>query len=356
MVGEEISRELGGSVLVANVQALASSYSGDVPLRYLRPELHAEEVLVDESLPIPTIDMRKLLVDDDEMGKLHLACLVGVLYGTPKLINHGVAEEVIKKMKADVQEFFKLPLKEKNAYAKLGNGLEGYGQNFVVSEDQKLDWADMLFLQCLPASERNMRFWPEEPTSFRISSTKMSLIVKKIYPLVSTLLKFPFVCQGNFGKVFIRACKVSNCLLKLMAKNLLINPEQLTNMFDDGRQAVRMNYYPPCVHASKRNGKWIPIRPVPGAFIVNIGDVIEIMSNGEYKSIEHRAVVDPEKERLSIATFCSPGAGAIIGPLPELTKEKGAIYKSVSREEYIKFVLSRKLDGKSTINLMKLEN
>ena len=74
MLGEEMSRELGGSVLVANVQALASSYSGDVPLRYLRPELLAEEVLVDESLPIPTIDMRKLLVDDDEMGKLHLAC------------------------------------------------------------------------------------------------------------------------------------------------------------------------------------------------------------------------------------------------------------------------------------------
>ena len=82
----------------------------------------------------------------------------------------------------------------------------------------------------------------------------------------------------------------------------------------------------------------------------------QIMSNGEYKSIEHRAVVDPEKERLSIAIFCSPGAGAIIGPLPELTKEKGAIYKSVSREEYIKFVLSRKPVRKSAINLMKLEN
>ncbi|XP_034708370.1 S-norcoclaurine synthase 1-like [Vitis riparia] len=352
MVGEEMSRELGGSVLVANVSALASSYSGDVPLRYLRPELHAEEVLVDESLPIPTIDMRKLLVDDDEMGKLHLACKE---WGFFQLINHEVAEE-IEKMKADVQEFFKLPQKKKNAYAKLPSGVDGYGQNFVVSEDQKLDWADMLFLQCLPASERNMRFWPDEPTSFRETLVNYSL----------------------------ELVKVSNCLLKLMAKNLEINPEQLTNMFEDGRQSVRMNYYPPCVHASKvlgftphsdpggltllvqlnevqglqikRNGKWIPIRPVPGAFIVNIGDVIEIMSNGEYKSIEHRVVVDPEKERLSIATFSSPGAGAIIGPLPELTKEKGAIYKSVSREEYIKFVLSRKPVGKSAINLMKLEN
>ena len=38
--------------------------------------------------------------------------------------------------------------------------------------------------------------------------------------------------------------KVSICLLKLMAKNLKINPNQLTNIFENGRQHVRMNYFP----------------------------------------------------------------------------------------------------------------
>ena len=85
-----------------------------------------------------------------------------------QLINHdGIAEEVMEKMKVDVQEFFKLPLKEKNAYAKQPTGVDGYGQNFVLSEEQKLDWADMLFLQTLPIPERKMRFWPQQPTSFR---------------------------------------------------------------------------------------------------------------------------------------------------------------------------------------------
>ena len=78
MASAELRRELGGSFPVANVQALASTYSGDIPLRFVRPELHSEQVLVDETLQIPTIDMRKLMVDDDddddEMGKLHLAC------------------------------------------------------------------------------------------------------------------------------------------------------------------------------------------------------------------------------------------------------------------------------------------
>ena len=46
----------------------------------------------------------------------------------------GLTEEVIEKMKADVQEFFKLPPKEKNEYAGIpnGNGVEGYGQHTLL--------------------------------------------------------------------------------------------------------------------------------------------------------------------------------------------------------------------------------
>ncbi|XWS49217.1 hypothetical protein CRYUN_Cryun13aG0144700 [Craigia yunnanensis] len=116
-----------------------------------------------------------------------------------------------------------------------------------------------------------------------------------------------------------------------MAKNLGTDPETLASFFEDGTQGIRMNYYPPCAQTSKvfglaphsdvagltlliqvdeveglqikKNGNWVPVKPIPGAFIINIGDVIEIMSNGEYKSIEHRTVVNPEKVRLSIASF-----------------------------------------------------
>ena len=65
------------------------------------------------------------------------------------------------------EEFFKLPLEEKMEYAQLTNSIEGYGQAFVVSEDQKLDWGDMLFLIALPLARRNMRFWPANPPAFR---------------------------------------------------------------------------------------------------------------------------------------------------------------------------------------------
>lgn len=84
-----------------------------------------------------------------------------------QLINHGVSEEVIEKIRSDTKEFFQLPLEEKKAYAQLPNHIEGYGQAFVVSEEQKLDWGDMLFLLTQPASLRNLTFWPTLPTSFR---------------------------------------------------------------------------------------------------------------------------------------------------------------------------------------------
>ncbi|KAH7514358.1 hypothetical protein FEM48_Zijuj11G0080800 [Ziziphus jujuba var. spinosa] len=352
-------QNLGGSLPVENVQALASMNMKEIPQRYLRPEVELDEVSVEDSLRIPVIDMSKLLESSEihhheELSKLHFACRD---WGFFQIINHGVSEQVIEKMKIDILEFFQLPLVEKNAYAQLPNNLEGYGQAFVVSEEQKLDWGDMFFLLPHPVSLRNMRFWPTVPTSFRDTLDKYSWELKR----------------------------VAICLLKFISKNLGLNLEKLESLFGDGRQGMRMNYYPHCVHANKvigltphsdatgltillqvnevqglqirKSGKWVPIKPIPGAFIINIGDIIEIMSNGEYKSIEHRAVVDPEKERLSIAAFHSPNMSTMIGPLPELVKEKNitANFKTISHEEFVRLVIARKLDGKSLLDDMKLE-
>lgn len=78
------------------------------------------------------------------------------------------------------------------------------------------------------------------------------------------------------------------------------------------------------------------------------------MSNGIYKSIVHRAVVNPEKERLSIAAFHGPRMNTIVGPIPELVKDK-AIYKSIPYEEFIRLVVASKLDGKNLLSNMKLQ-
>ena len=89
---------------------------------------------------------------------------------------------------------------------------------------------------------------------------------------------------------------------------------------------------------------------------------VQIMSNGRYKSIEHRALVNPEKQRLSIAAFHSPDLTTVIGPLPDLVNNNNnnnnnnvkAHYKTITHHDYVRLIVGTKLDGKSTLDLMKL--
>ncbi|XP_070664628.1 protein SRG1-like [Malus domestica] len=71
----------------------------------------------------------------------------------------------------------------------------------------------------------------------------------------------------------------------------------------------------------KKDGIWVPVKSLPDAFIVNIGDVLDIITKGTYRSIEHRATVNSEKERLSIATFYNPRVDGEIGPASSLITE-----------------------------------
>ena len=78
------------------------------------------------------------------------------------------------------------------------------------------------------------------------------------------------------------------------------------------------------------------------------------MSNGEYSSIEHRAIVDFCKERLSIAAFHRTNFIAKVGPLVDLVKEIGAQYNTIEIEGLLRPHLSSKLDGKSLLDHLRI--
>ena len=68
-----------------------------------------------------------------------------------QLVNHGVSSSLVEGMKSEMQDFFKLPLEEKKRFWQNTEDVEGFGQAFVVSEEQKLHWGDMFFLTTLPS-------------------------------------------------------------------------------------------------------------------------------------------------------------------------------------------------------------
>jgi isopenicillin N synthase-like dioxygenase len=191
-------------------------------------------------------------------------------------------------------------------------------------------------------------------------------------------------CRPTLDKYSSELNQIVHSLLVIIAKNLGLEPEVLTEKCKDGVQSVRINYYPPCLQCDKvmgfsphsdgdlltmvlqvnnveglqikRDGTWVPVRPLEGAFVVNLGDCFQIFTNGKYKSIEHRAVINSEKERLSIAAFHSPNLHALIGPLSELIKNEYEIYKTVDHENYMRLFFSSKLEGKSFLDQMRLHS
>ena len=85
--------------------------------------------------------------------------------------------------------------------------------------------------------------------------------------------------------------------------------------------------------------------------------MFQILSNGTYRSIEHRATVNSLKERISAASFCSPNLDGEIGPAPSLvTPETPAMFRRIGVVDYFKELYSRKLDGKVHLDFMRTQN
>lgn len=78
-----------------------------------------------------------------------------------------MSTSLVEEMKVQIQEFFKLPIEEKIKYDQLEGDIEGYGQAFVVSQEQKLDWADIFYMVTLPKKLRKPHLFPKLPLPFR---------------------------------------------------------------------------------------------------------------------------------------------------------------------------------------------
>ncbi|GMJ05350.1 SENESCENCE-RELATED GENE 1, senescence-related gene 1 [Hibiscus trionum] len=345
------------SLLVPSIIEMAKAPSTSIPSRYLRPDI--EKAVVPDGgqvLDIPVIDMQKLVSggpNNPEIQKLDFACKE---WGFFQLANHGVDSGWLETLKAEVDKFFKLPLEEKKKWWQSPGNAEGFGQAFVVSEDQKLDWGDLFFMLTYPLRLRNPRLIPSLPS-----------------PLSETMERYTSDLNN-----------LSVAMLEKIAEALHMKAEEMTEFVGEGRQTIRVNCYPPCelsdqvmgltAHSDatlitillqlndvdgleiRKDGKWVRVHPLPDAFIINVGDILEIISNGRYRSIEHRGTVHPVNERLSFATFFGLAYDGELGPAPSLISEQTpAKFTRVKVQEFYKGLFARKLQGKAYIDTFKIQ-
>lgn len=81
--------------------------------------------------------------------------------------------------------------------------------------------------------------------------------------------------------------------------------------------------------------RWVTVPPVPDTFTVNVGDLMHVLSNGRFRSVLHRAMVNQSQHRMSVGFFCGPAAGVKVGPINKLMgPERGPLYRPVTWQEY----------------------
>ena len=68
-----------------------------------------------------------------------------------------------------------------------------------------------------------------------------------------------------------------------------------------------------------KDGYWYDVEPVEGAFVVNIGDMVQVWSNDSYRAALHRVQAMSLTDRYSFPFFYNPAYGAIIEPLESAT-------------------------------------
>ncbi|MBO6784556.1 MAG: isopenicillin N synthase family oxygenase [Alphaproteobacteria bacterium] len=68
-----------------------------------------------------------------------------------------------------------------------------------------------------------------------------------------------------------------------------------------------------------QSGEWVAATPLEGAFVVNVGDMLENWTNGRFISVKHRVVNRSGNERYSVPYFLNPDLDAVVEPLPEFT-------------------------------------
>jgi hypothetical protein len=78
---------------------------------------------------------------------------------------------LLEEFRTEIDNFFKLPYEEKKKLWQKPENQEGFGQLFVVSEEQKLDWLDMFYVTTLPLNQRRGELFDKLPPKLRFLYT-----------------------------------------------------------------------------------------------------------------------------------------------------------------------------------------
>lgn len=322
----------------------------NIPDGYIRPPSERprlNEVVLSDSIPL--VDLEDLNSSARHMVILNIkhACQQ---HGIFQIVNHGVHQTVIQRMLEVAREFFTMPAEYRvHLYSEDPSRVVRLSTSFNIQKENVFNWRDFLRHHCYPL-EDYIDFWPTKPAAYREVASKYCTEVRTL------ILK----------------------LLSAMSESLGLEPDFLTKALGKHGQHMAINYYPRCPNPELtyglpshtdpnaltvllqdqvsglqflKNGRWVAVHPIPNAFVVNIGDQLQVLSNGIYKSAIHRAIVNLSESRISIPTFYCPSPDAVIEPANSLINSENPVrYRKFTYQEYYHKFWSESLDSKTCLD------
>ncbi|KAI3775395.1 hypothetical protein L1987_49968 [Smallanthus sonchifolius] len=229
-------------------------------------------------------------------------------WGCFQAVNHGLSDSYLDNLQQVTKQFFELPLEEKRKYFRETGSVEGYGNDMTYSENQVQDWCDRLFLQILPEDQRKLRFWPENPSNFRDTINDYTMKIKSISVVIFEAMAESLDLEEHcFSKHFTEEHDV------LQGRFILYppcpTPDQVLGLkAHSDRSGITLLLQDPGVEGLQvlNDGKWYMVPVIRDALFINLGDQMQILSNGIFKSPVHRVVTNKGKGRISVAMFTEP--------------------------------------------------
>jgi isopenicillin N synthase-like dioxygenase len=303
-------------------------------------------------MTIPVVDLSDFTGKNPELKKSFVAHLGKAFeeVGFVAVKNHGISDEVIEKLYKYVQEFFSLPAEKKKSYEIAGlAGQRGY-TSFGKEHAKGSEAPDLKeFFQYGQTVPNDHPLKPEYPDNVKVND---------IEGFNETLLK-SYRAFENSGKL----------LLQAIALYLGLDEHFFDDKVEEGNSIVRAIHYPPITEEPKsairaeqhedinlitllvgasasgleilnKQNKWVPVTSLEDQIVVNVGDMLQRLTNNKLKSTTHR-VVNPPRElwhtsRFSIPFFLHPKSSMDLSALKECIDENHPkAFEDITAGEYL---------------------
>lgn len=281
-----------------------------------------EKVLLDE---IPSLDLADFK-SNDKTTKLKFVDNLGAAFnniGFVAIKNHGLSQELSGKLYAAIQKFFSLPDDKKQQYEIAGlAGQRGYiGKGKEHAKGRKTGDLKEFYHIGQEVTDGDPikklypdNVWPEEVPELKEYGTQVFKTLEAAGLQVLRAIALYLNLEEGY---FDQKVKNGNSILRPIHYFPIENPDEVPSDAVRAAEHGDINLITLLMGASadglqvlRRDGKWIPITALPDQLVVNVGDMLDRLTNHKLKSTIHRVVNPPKhlmkNSRYSIPFFMHP--------------------------------------------------